>query len=132
MIVGHGIDIMSTKRIRDTIETFGSRFLRRIYTADERESADRHKEVDRRPAVFPQTYTAYWAVKEAAMKALGTGNRMGVRFIDIEVCHKRTGRPYLKLYGKAAEFLDRLGVRNIQVSMSHIEDIVVASVIFES
>ncbi len=126
MIVGHGIDIMSTKRIRDTIESFGGRFLSRIYTAGERESTD-----IRRTVCF-QTYTAYWAVKEAAMKALGTGNRMGVRFIDIEVCHERTGRPYLKLYGKAGEFLHRLGVRNIQVSMSHLKDIVVASVILES
>ena len=126
MIVGHGIDIMSTKRIRGTVETFSGRFLRRIYTAGERES------IERRRAVATQTYTAYWAVKEAAMKALGTGNRMGVRFIDIEVCHEPNGKPYLRLYGIARRILDRLGVRNIQVSMSHLEDIVVASVIFES
>lgn len=117
---------MSTKRIRDTVDAFGVRFLRRIYTENERES------INSRRAVSSQSYTAYWAVKEAAMKALGTGNRMGVRFIDIEVCHESTGRPYIMLHGKAARFLKSLGVRNIQVSMSHIEDIVVASVIFES
>ena len=126
MVVGHGIDIMSTKRIRKTVESFGGHFLRRIYTAQERGF------IGRRPVVSQQMYTSYWAVKEAAMKALGTGNRMGVRFKDIEVYHERSGKPYIRLYGKALEFLQRLEVKNIQVSMSHLEDIVVASVIFES
>jgi holo-[acyl-carrier protein] synthase len=125
MIVGHGIDIMSTNRIRRTVESFGGQFLRRIYTPHERGF------IGRRPAVSYQMYTSYWAVKEAAMKALGTGNRMGVRFRDIEVCHERSGKPYLKLYGQAKKFLERLGATNIQVSISHLEDVVVASVILE-
>lgn len=126
MIVGHGIDIMSTERIRRTVQSFGGQFLRRIYTPHERGF------IGRRPAMSYEMFTTYWAVKEAAMKALGTGNRMGVRFMDIEVRHEMSGKPYIKLYGKAREYLDKLGATNIQVSMSHLEDIVVASVIFES
>jgi holo-[acyl-carrier protein] synthase len=126
MIVGHGIDIMSTSRIRRTVETFGGRFLRRIYTPHERGL------IGRRSALSYQMYTSFWAVKEAAMKALGTGNRMGVRFRDIEICHEMSGKPYLKMYGKAREFLEGLGATNIQVSMSHLEDVVVASVILST
>jgi holo-[acyl-carrier protein] synthase len=125
MIVGHGIDIMSTARIKMTIERFGSRFFRRIYTEYEIEFTRRRN----RGAL--QFYASCWAVKEAAMKALGTGARRGVRFRDIEVHHERTGKPFLLLYGVAAEFAQRLEVDNIAVSMSHLRDVVVASVIFE-
>jgi holo-[acyl-carrier protein] synthase len=126
LIVGHGIDIMSTRRIRRTVELFGGRFIKRIYTPEERGIIGRH------PAMSSQMYATYWAVKEAAMKALGTGNRMGVRFRDIEVRHESTGKPYLRLYGKAREFLEKLGATNVLVSMSHLEDVVVASVILEN
>jgi holo-[acyl-carrier protein] synthase len=77
-------------------------------------------------------FTAFWAVKEAAMKALGTGNRQGVAFRDIEVRHLRTGQPYLVLHGRSAEHARRLGVERIAVSMTHLDDLSVASVIFES
>jgi holo-[acyl-carrier protein] synthase len=125
MIIGYGIDIMSTARIEKAITRFNERFLRRIYTDYEIEFSRR------RNAGSVQLYTSYWAVKEAAMKALGTGARRGVRFKDIEVRHERTGKPFLLLYGVAQEFARRLGVDNIAVSMSHLRDVVVASVIFE-
>jgi holo-[acyl-carrier protein] synthase len=125
MIVGHGIDIMSTARIERAISLYGDRFLRRIYTEHERERLARF----RKHAV--QICTALWATKEAAMKALGTGNRMGVRFRDIEIRHEPTGKPYIVLYGVSREVAERLHVDNIEVSMSHLDDNAIASVIFE-
>ena len=125
MIVGHGIDIMSTRRIAGAIDRFGERFLHRVYTEGERGRAER------RGVLAVQTYTAYWAAKEAAMKALGTGNRKGVRFIDIEVDHEDSGKPVLHLSGEARLFAERLGVNNVVVSMSHLDDLAAASVIFE-
>jgi holo-[acyl-carrier protein] synthase len=125
MIIGYGIDIMSTGRINRAITRFRDRFLRRIYTDYEIEFTKRRNRGD------VQLYTAYWAAKEAAMKALGTGARRGVRFKDIEVRHERSGKPFLLLYGIAGEFAQKLGVDNIVVSMSHLRDVVVASVIFE-
>jgi holo-[acyl-carrier protein] synthase len=125
MIIGYGIDIMSTARIRATIERFGMRFIKRIYTDDEAEFSEGRN----RGAL--QLFCSYWAVKEAAMKALGTGARRGVRFRDIEVDHERSGKPFIRLYGAAREHAEKLGVDNIAVSMSHLEDLVVAAVIFE-
>ena len=125
MIVGHGIDIMSTSRIERAIERHGERFLQRIYTVHELSI------IERRRAYAGQICTAFWAAKEAAMKALGTGNRQGVRFRDIEIRHEPSGKPFLKLYGRSKEHARRLEVDNIEVSLSHIDDNAIASVIFE-
>jgi len=126
MIVGYGIDIMSTARIEQAITRFGDQFLKRIYTKYERERIQgRRKNVH-------QLYTAYWATKEAVMKALGTGNRQGVRFRDIEVRHEKSGKPYIKLYGVSKEYARKLRVDTIVVSMSHLDASSIASVIFET
>jgi len=125
MIVGYGIDIMRTARIRKAIERHGEVFLRRIYTDAERGFAEQ------RQKGAMQIYTAFWAAKEAAMKALGTGNRRGVYFKDIEIGHEWTGKPFIKLHGRSKELAGKLGADNIIISMSHLRDVVVASVIFE-
>jgi holo-[acyl-carrier protein] synthase len=125
MIVGYGIDIMSTERIRQSIARYEYRFLNRVYTDYEIEFAKR-----RNRGAY-QFYTALWAAKEATMKALGTGARRGVRFKDIEIHHERSGKPFLLLYGVAKEHSKRLGADNMVLSLSHLEDIVVASVILE-
>jgi len=125
MIVGHGIDLMSTARIEKAIARFGDRFMNKIYTEHERNV------IECRKAHASQICTSLWAVKEAAMKALGTGNRQGVRFRDIEIRHEPTGKPFIKLYGASEQHAKRLQVDNIEVSMSHLDDNAVASVIFE-
>ena len=125
MIVGHGIDIMSTARIEHAINHFGDRFMKKIYTEYERIL------IERRKAYSSQICTSFWAAKEAAMNALGTGNRKGVRFRDIEIRHEPSGKPYIRLYGASEEHARRLQVDNIEVSMSHLDDNAVASVIFE-
>ncbi|MBS3147022.1 holo-ACP synthase [Candidatus Woesearchaeota archaeon] len=127
MIISYGIDIMQPSRIQAAICAHGEGFLSRIYTTMEVESARRK----RYQSGVMEVLTAYWSVKEATMKALGTGNRQGVKFKDIEVCHENSGRPYIELYGIAKEIADKLGVKNIFVSMSHLDDMVVAGVIFE-
>lgn len=125
MIVGYGIDIMKTSRIKRAIERFGTRFIIRIYTKGEIEFCKKRKS-------HPfQVYASFWAVKEAAMKALGTGHRRGVRFRDIEVCHHPSGKPYLRLYGKSEKICKNLGTKNIEVSMSHLDNLVIGAVIFE-
>jgi len=125
MIVGHGIDIMSTARIARAISRHGDHFMRKVYTDHERAL------IERRSGYAAQICTAFWAVKEAAMKALGTGNRQGVRFRDIEIRHESTGKPYIVLYGASKKHAERLRVDNIEVSMSHLDDHAIASVIFE-
>jgi holo-[acyl-carrier protein] synthase len=125
MIVGTGIDIAEVPRIRASIERFGERFLRRIYTAGERRYCDSK-------ANRFERYAARFAAKEAAMKALGTGWNHGVRWQDCEVARMPGGRPTMHFHGRAAEFAAKLGVRNAALSITHTEEQAFAQVILES
>jgi holo-[acyl-carrier protein] synthase len=125
MIVGTGIDIAEVPRISQAIERFGQRFLLRIFTEGEMRYCDaKANRVER--------YAARFAAKEAAMKALGTGWNHGVRWRDCEVIRQPGGRPSMKFHGKAAEFAERLGARNIALSLTHTVEQAMAQVILEN
>ena len=125
MIVGTGIDIAEVERIRQAIERFGERFLRRVFTDDEMRYCDtKANRVER--------YAARFAAKEAAMKALGTGWNHGVRWRDIEVRRQPGSRPTILFHGKAAEFAARLGAAHVALSLSHTAEQAIAQVILEN
>src|SRR6202166_4251970 len=104
-----GVDIAEVGRIQGAIGRYGEVFLRRVYTAREREYCERFKNKYER-------YAGRFAAKEAAMKALGTGWSRGVRWVDVEVVREKGGRPTLRLAGEAANVAGRMGVKNIAVS----------------
>ncbi|MDA2912437.1 holo-ACP synthase [Acidobacteriia bacterium AH_259_A11_L15] len=124
MIVGLGIDIAEPARIREAAQRYGRRFLERVFTPKEIAYCERKRNKWER-------YAARFAAKEAAFKALGTGWKRGVRWLDVEVTNQPGGRPTLALFGQAREFARRQGVREIFVSLSHAEQFVFAQVIFE-
>jgi holo-[acyl-carrier protein] synthase len=124
MIVGTGIDIAEVPRIAESIERFGERFLRRVFTEEEiRYCNSKANRVER--------YAARFAAKEAAMKALGTGWNRGVRWRDIEVFRPPGSRPTIKFHGVAAEFAAKLGTKNIALSISHTPELAIANLILE-
>lgn len=125
MIVGMGIDVAEVNRIRAVVEAQAERFLKRVYTPAEVAYCERFKNKYER-------YAGRFAVKEAAMKALGTGWSRGVRWVDVEVVRQRGGRPTLELKGEAKNIADRLGVKHIAVSITHTAEQAFAQVIFES
>ena len=125
MIVGLGIDLAEVERIRTAIERHGRRFTDRIYTVAEIAYVERK-------ANRYERYAARFAAKEAAMKAIGTGWRRGVRWQDFEVANLPTGRPTLRFHGVAAQIADGLGVRNIALSLTHTAEQGMAIVILES
>jgi holo-[acyl-carrier protein] synthase len=125
MIVGMGVDIAEVDRVRAAIERRGEPFLRRIYTPAEAAYCDGFRNKYER-------YAGRFAAKEAAMKALGTGWRRGVRWTDIEVVREPSGRPTLELRGAAREIADALGVKRISISITHTVQQALAQVIFES
>lgn len=124
MIVGIGIDIVEVKRIAAIIESQKERFLRRVYTLDEVAYCEQFKNRYER-------YAGRFAVKEAAMKALGTGWSRGVRWVDLEVVRQPSGRPTLIIKGEAKKIADRLGVKSIAISITHTAEQALAQVIFE-
>jgi len=112
-------------RIEAAIRRYGEHFLHRLFTPAEIEYCDSHRNRFER-------YAGRFAAKEAAMKALGTGWRRGVRWVDIEVVREPAGKPMLRLAGQAGLFAAQLGVRNIVLSITHSGDTALAEVIFES
>ena len=125
MIVGMGVDIAEVERIQAAIEKRGAAFLKRIYTPKEAAYCERFKNKYER-------FAGRFAVKEAAMKALGTGWQHGVRWVDLEVVREKSGRPTLAISGEAGKIAARLGVKNIAVSITHTAEQALALVIFES
>jgi len=126
MIVGTGIDLCEVDRIKRAMESeHGARFRDRVYT--EREIAYAERRANRY-----ERYAARFAAKEAGMKALGTGWSGGLGWHDLEVANLPSGRPTLKLHGKAAEIAEKMGVRTISLSMTHTAVQAMAMVILES
>jgi len=124
MIVGTGVDLAEVPRIRHSIERFGARFIERIFTPAE------IAYVERKANRF-ERYAARFAAKEAGMKAIGTGWRHGVRWQDFEVANLRSGKPTLHFHGVAAKVAEKLGVKNVSLSITHTAELGMAHVILE-
>src|SRR5260370_35978616 len=114
LIIGMGVDIAEVERIQGAIERHGEVFLKRIYTPSEREYCERFKNKYER-------YAGRFAAKEAAMKALGTGWRRGVRWGDLEVVRETSGRPTLAITGEAAKIAQQLGGKRVALGITHTE-----------
>jgi holo-[acyl-carrier protein] synthase len=124
MIIGLGTDICQIERVARYLERYGERFTRRCFTVEEIAYCQRY-------ANGAEQYAARIAAKEAASKALGTGWRRGVHWKNFEVASEPSGKPYLRVHGKAAEIASQMGVRHINVSLTHDAGVAVAVVIFE-
>ena len=94
---------------------FGERFSKRVLTAGERRYVR-----DR-----PETFAGRWAAKEAVSKVLGLGVR-GIGWTEIEIERLPTGQPSVRLYGRAAQRAEQLGMARIAVSISHESEYAVA------
>lgn len=125
MIVGLGVDMEEISRVGEAIGRHGRHFLERVFTAAEIAYCERHRDRVER-------YAGRYAAKEAAMKALGTGWSKGVRWIDIEVARPPGSRPTIILHGVARERAERMGMRQISLSITHTGNLAFAEVIFES
>ncbi len=101
MIIGLGNDMIDIRRIEKTLETYGDRFIMRIFTEIETRKSDRR-------AQRAASYAKRFAAKEACSKALGTGFRRGVFWKDMGVVNEPSGRPTMVLNGGAAEQLARI------------------------
>ena len=114
----HGVDIIEIPRIQAAIDSWGARFLKRIYTDSEVEYCRGH---------VPELAVRF-AGKEAVMKALGTGFR-GISWRDIEILPNRRGAPLVYLSGTAKVRADEIGIQDLAISLSHSREYAVASVV---
>ena len=112
-----GVDIIEIGRIKEAVESWGERFLRRVYTESEL-AVYRNK---------PSSLAARFACKEAVMKLLGTG-RIGVGWREVETLSHPGGKPRVNLYGRAQSKADEMGIKEIAVSLSHSKEYAIAYV----
>jgi holo-[acyl-carrier protein] synthase len=124
LIVGIGIDLVETQRVRHALTRHGDRARRRLFSA--RELADCEERAD-----AGECLAARFAAKEAALKALGTGKLPTIRWTDLEVFRTGAGRPQLELGGEARAQAERLGATKVWVSMSHEAGLACAVVVLE-
>ncbi len=111
-IIGIGTDITECLRVAKMIESHGEQFIDRVYTPLEIRYCQHRKQLT-------EHYTGRWAAKEAVLKALGTGWVKGIRWRDVEVINLPGGKPTIELHGGAAEVAEKLGITQVQISISH-------------
>jgi holo-[acyl-carrier protein] synthase len=118
-VFGIGIDLIEVGRIRQAIEKYGARFTTRIFTPAE--IAFCEKLQDKYPS-----YAGRFAAKEAFSKALGTGLRGTISWLEIEICDNERTRPTMRLSGRAQALL---GNRTVHLSLTHLKDYAAAVVV---
>ncbi len=111
-IIGIGTDITECLRIARMIERHGELFLGRVFTPQEIRYCQSRKQ-------STQHFSARWAAKEAVLKALGTGWVRGISWRDIEIRTQEGGKPVVAVRGGVKELVERLGVSQLLVSISH-------------
>jgi holo-[acyl-carrier protein] synthase len=121
-IIGTGVDIVETARIRDSLDKFGERFLNRCFWPNEVTYCNGMK--------FPALhFAARFAAKEAISKAFGTGIGHQLGWKDMEIRKRDSGEPYVALHGKGEELARARGVTDVFVSLSHCKDYAAAQAV---
>lgn len=115
-----GTDIIEIKRIRESIETIGEKFLQRIFTENEItycESKGQQRY---------QHYAARFAAKEAAFKAISESlnDKYAISWKDVEVENDKNGKPLIHI-----DKINIEQIENIDLSISHCKEYACANVV---
>ena len=122
MILGLGTDIAEVPRIAKSIEN--PAFKSKVFSAAEIEYCETKTNK-------AENYAARFAAKEAFFKALGTGWRGGMAFNEVEVQNDELGKPHIHLIGNTAIQVKERNIKTIHVSLTHIKDVALATVVLE-
>lgn len=128
MKITTGIDIIEVERIKNAIEELGETFLNRIYTDKEIEYCEKSN------TMKYQHFAARFAVKEAVFKAISNyvQDRNDGLWTSIEIINLEGGKPSInveKLVSNINKTVDNIMLKDIDISISHIKDYAVASVV---
>jgi holo-[acyl-carrier protein] synthase len=123
-VLGIGVDLVECARIQHSIDRFGDRFLRRVFTDGEIEYSMSMK--------FPARHlAARFAAKEAVSKAFGTGIGKAMGWRNIDIRKKSSGEPFLVFSGPAQELAVARGVASALVTLSHTEHHAIACIVLD-
>ncbi|WP_457913888.1 holo-ACP synthase [Candidatus Gillettellia adelgis] len=124
-VLGLGTDIVEMMRIASVVKRSGNRLAQRVLSCIEWELYQKHQQ----PVRF---LAKRFAVKEATAKAFGTGIRNGLAYKQFEVFNDFWGKPHIRLYDRAAELAQDIGVTAIHISLTDERCYACATVIIES
>src|SRR4026209_1246386 len=123
-VLGIGVDIVQVERIQHSLDRFGERFMKRIFTEGEIAYCISMK--------FPaRHFAARFAAKEAVSKAFGTGIGRAMGWKDIDVHRKPVGEPFVILEGGAKELGEDRAVSSVWITLSHTEQYATAMIVLE-
>ena len=123
MIIGIGSDLIDIRRIQDTFDRYGERFVRRIFTDVERAKAEKRKEK-------VATYAKRFAAKEAFGKALGTGVAAPATLHAVIIDHDSRGKPVFRFAPGLAAHMEQERL-HAHLTLTDETDYVVAFVVLE-
>ncbi|MBI1846752.1 MAG: holo-ACP synthase [Candidatus Rokubacteria bacterium] len=118
-VKGIGVDLVNIPRMRLVLQRWEDRFVRRVFT----EGEIAYCRARRDPV---QHFAARFAAKEAGLKALGTGLRLGIRWRELEVRRERGQAPTLILSGRCREISLARGGRRMLLALTHDGDYAMA------
>lgn len=114
ILIGLGCDLIETERIKGVLEKHGERFLKRVFTDEERAYCDSLK--------YPHKhYAARWAAKEAVSKCFTTGIGEHLEWTSVSVYHGMRHEPLARLDAKAQALLAQVGATHVMLTLSHTE-----------
>lgn len=114
ILIGLGCDIVETERIKGVLAKHGERFLKRVFTEEERAYCDSLK--------YPHKhYAARWAAKEAVSKCFTTGIGEHLEWTSVSVYHGMRHEPLVRLDAKAQALLIQVGATHVMLTLSHID-----------
>ena len=124
MIFGIGTDIVDLTRVSRIHQRYGNRLAQKIFSETELRRIGE--------TLSPQQLATHFAVKEATVKALGTGFQGGVRPSDIHLDYDSLGKPSVRVSDKTAELFQENAISKTLVSISHDKGLVLAFVVLET
>lgn len=124
MIIGTGIDLVEVARIEQVYSERGERLVSHVLHKAELPEFEESK-------FKAKLLAKRFAVKEAATKALGTGQAQNVLLRHFYVLHNEHGKPELYADDEAKVLCEKLGVNSMHVSIADENEYAIAHVILE-
>lgn len=121
-LFGIGIDVVEVDRIASSMDEFGDKFAKRVFTQSERDYCEKQK----RPAIH---YAARFAAKEAVAKAFGTGIGENLSWLDMEIQRRPSGEPDVVLTGDGKKFAEDNNICLIKISLTHAQHYAAANAV---
>ncbi|HHU54105.1 MAG TPA: holo-ACP synthase [Clostridiaceae bacterium] len=117
MRIRTGIDILDLRRFNKSLERRGEKFLLTFLVEEEIKNAQNK----------PESLAGFFAAKEAVAKAIGSGIwQADVKWHDIFISNDELGKPQVDLSGEALKRYDKMSGTDIDISISHEKNYVVA------